>query len=502
MVDKAKNRMMRSLPLMIRQVLPEGITYDDNVDRFRKENGQFTSTAEAQKSIITRESASKLSDGLTELVYQFNRMLAYTSNMEAAKDAEFEAVRDASREAEIEAADATPVQTNASIGLGDLISSVASALSWTRDNLPGLIHKVLQTALVGTGALALLSALLSGKDKDASKASQEDQTVAQPAVKPGGPGRGTTPSQKSIGTGVAEQADADKEKAPALSSDYEAVTTGGYGKATVTKEQLVGAPNLSSLDDLFSGGQATPINTRQGAHQSDSVRIRPVHPVTKKKNVPHAGTDIAAGFGTPINAIAPGKVIRAGRASGYGNIVDILHGVLNGQSVVTRYAHLSAITTTVNAMVGRGQKIGEMGSTGLSTASHLHFELIINGTYVKPTQQQIDFVISRAIGDAEPEAAPAWTGGDTAAVTPPKLPGQAAERLAQVDIPVDLVPPLDEKGIPTVDRASAGTRLTYNSRAQIPLQTISRSMSNDNQGTVDPRAGYIERLGSTIMAMG
>ena len=500
MANETKNRMMRALPPMLRKIMPDGITYDDSVNQFRKENGQFASSNEAQKNVITRESASKMSDGLTELVYQFNRMLAYTSNMSTIKDAEYEAVNDAAREAQIEASDAVPIQQNEGIDPSSLLSGLLGSLAAAKASLPGIINKAIQAAIVGTGALLFLSELSIRKNQQEQTDAVKTPSVVAP-VTPDQPNSGTTPSQKSIGTGVAEQADADKEKAPAPSGDYEAVTTGGYGKATVTKEQLVGAPNLSSLDDLFSGGQATPINTRQGAHQSDSVRIRPVHPVTKKKNVPHAGTDIAAGFGAPINAIAPGKVIRAGRASGYGNIVDILHGVLKGQSVVTRYAHLSAITTTVNALVGRGQKIGEMGSTGLSTGSHLHFELIINGTYVKPTQQQIDFVISRAVGDAEPEAAPTWDNkppeDETAAVgnLPPVPAVQEQTQLAAVDIPSLLIPPVNDKlKRPMVDRASGYVREAYNNRASTLMPKVSGRPAAIGSGTSNPRADYMQHL--------
>ncbi|OAT80844.1 M23 family metallopeptidase [Desulfotomaculum copahuensis] len=88
----------------------------------------------------------------------------------------------------------------------------------------------------------------------------------------------------------------------------------------------------------------------------------------------HPGIDIAAGYGTPVSAAAPGRVVRAGWYGGYGNCVDIDHG--NG--VITRYGHLSSISVREGQQVAGGQLIGHVGSTGYSTGPHLHFEVRIN----------------------------------------------------------------------------------------------------------------------------
>lgn len=90
----------------------------------------------------------------------------------------------------------------------------------------------------------------------------------------------------------------------------------------------------------------------------------------------HKGVDIAAPIGTPIVAAAPGEVISAGwNSGGYGNLVKVKHP----DGSVTLYAHNSRILVRRGQMVGQGDLIAEMGSTGFSTGPHLHFEVHPNG---------------------------------------------------------------------------------------------------------------------------
>jgi murein DD-endopeptidase MepM/ murein hydrolase activator NlpD len=94
----------------------------------------------------------------------------------------------------------------------------------------------------------------------------------------------------------------------------------------------------------------------------------------------HAGVDLAAPRGTPIFATADGVVTAAGRESGYGNVVRIRHEF----GFETVYAHQSRIRVKVGQEVSRGVQIGDMGSTGRSTGSHLHYEVRVNGQPVNP----------------------------------------------------------------------------------------------------------------------
>lgn len=94
----------------------------------------------------------------------------------------------------------------------------------------------------------------------------------------------------------------------------------------------------------------------------------------------HTGMDLGASTGTPIYATDGGKVIRASYYSGYGLCVDIDHG----NNTVSRYAHCSRVLVSAGDMVYQGQEIAKVGNTGNSFGSHLHFEVIINGTAQNP----------------------------------------------------------------------------------------------------------------------
>lgn len=94
----------------------------------------------------------------------------------------------------------------------------------------------------------------------------------------------------------------------------------------------------------------------------------------------HEGVDIANDYGTPIEATAAGVVTFSGNAGGYGEMVEINHG--NG--FVTRYGHASALLVKEGMSITKGQTIALMGSSGKSTGSHTHYEVLVNGTPVDP----------------------------------------------------------------------------------------------------------------------
>ncbi len=96
----------------------------------------------------------------------------------------------------------------------------------------------------------------------------------------------------------------------------------------------------------------------------------------------HAGIDIANGTGTPIRAAKAGTIILAGWNGGYGNCIVIDHG--GGFS--TLYGHLSRLRASDGQRVSQGDLLGDMGSTGNSTGSHLHFETRVNGSPQDPTR--------------------------------------------------------------------------------------------------------------------
>ncbi len=98
----------------------------------------------------------------------------------------------------------------------------------------------------------------------------------------------------------------------------------------------------------------------------------------------HAGTDFAAGGGSPIRAAASGRVIQAGWNGGYGQYTCINHGRLSGYGFTTCYAHQSRMYVRPGEYVRRGEVIGRVGSTGASTGAHLHFETRFGGVPRNP----------------------------------------------------------------------------------------------------------------------
>lgn len=94
----------------------------------------------------------------------------------------------------------------------------------------------------------------------------------------------------------------------------------------------------------------------------------------------HTGLDFPAANGTPILAAAGGVVVVQEYHPAYGNMVEIDHG----NDLITRYAHASKLLIKKGDLIKRGQKIAEVGSTGRSTGSHLHFEVLVQGVFQDP----------------------------------------------------------------------------------------------------------------------
>ena len=118
------------------------------------------------------------------------------------------------------------------------------------------------------------------------------------------------------------------------------------------------------------------------------------HPILGYSRM-HAGVDLRASYGEPIHAVAGGTVVFAGRHGGHGNFVKLDHGGGLG----TGYAHMSRIAVNVGERVRQGEIIGYVGSTGLSTGPHLHYEVYRNGHTVNPLS--ISFVSKAQLSGKE-----------------------------------------------------------------------------------------------------
>ena len=150
------------------------------------------------------------------------------------------------------------------------------------------------------------------------------------------------------------------------------------------------------------------------------------HPILNRwRN--HQGTDYAAAWGTPVRATADGTVTFAGREGGYGNLIEIRHA--NG--IRTRYGHLSKFAKglRVGQRVTQDQTIGYVGSTGLSTGPHLHYEFLVNGHATNPQRKdagpvqavpsklkpQFDAARTQLLAELEPRPGPSPRPGAVAA---------------------------------------------------------------------------------------
>ena len=140
-----------------------------------------------------------------------------------------------------------------------------------------------------------------------------------------------------------------------------------------------------------SGGGATWIDAADVGHPAAAAMLWPVHaPITSGFGLRyhpilhftrmHKGIDFGALWGSPIVAAADGQVAAAGFAGGYGRQVQIAHA----GGISTSYSHMSSIVAVAGSFVRQGQLIGYVGSSGLSTGPHLHYEVHLNGQPVNP----------------------------------------------------------------------------------------------------------------------
>jgi murein DD-endopeptidase MepM/ murein hydrolase activator NlpD len=139
-----------------------------------------------------------------------------------------------------------------------------------------------------------------------------------------------------------------------------------------------------------------PVQFRRISSSFARARRHPVLGITRR----HQGTDYAASPGTPVMAAGDGVVLRAGRTGGYGNLIELRHR--NG--ITTRYGHLRGFARGIRGgvRVTQGQTIGYVGSTGLASGPHLHYEFRVNG--VAKDSRRVALGNGAPVPDAEREA--------------------------------------------------------------------------------------------------
>ena len=162
-------------------------------------------------------------------------------------------------------------------------------------------------------------------------------------------------------------------EAPDPGADLDALVERAEGLSQSLAETRVG------LEKRYAQIEATPSIMPTTGRLSSAFSNSRFHPVLQRTR-PHQGLDITAPPGTPIRAAAKGRVRYVGWTSGYGLTTEIDHGY----GYVTRYAHASRVNVRRGQTVSRGEKIGEVGATGLAEAPHLHYEVLVNGKPANP----------------------------------------------------------------------------------------------------------------------
>lgn len=175
-------------------------------------------------------------------------------------------------------------------------------------------------------------------------------------------------------------------------ADFSSLTYGDLVKETsknldiINKRLVIQSKSLDEIvesakkkDEMFRHLPAIqPIANKDLKHIASGYGMR-LHPILKIGKM-HWGTDFAAATGTPIYATGDATVKQAGTSGGYGNVVVLDHGY----GYETVYGHMSRIKAKEGQKVKRGDIIGFVGSTGLSTGPHLHYEVHKNGERVDP----------------------------------------------------------------------------------------------------------------------
>ena len=143
------------------------------------------------------------------------------------------------------------------------------------------------------------------------------------------------------------------------------VAAKGYRKELALKRERA---RLSAMPSIWPcrGHYSSPFG----------YRIHPVYGYSRF----HSGVDITASYGTPIKATAAGRVVTSGWLGGYGNTIEIDHG--NG--LKTLYGHCSSLAVGRGAFVKKGQVVAYVGSTGVSTGPHVHYEVSRSGSQINP----------------------------------------------------------------------------------------------------------------------
>lgn len=330
-------------------------------------------------------------------------------------------------------------------------------------------------AALGTAALAAVVFLSASNHTDVSP-SAVGSTVRPSTPSATSTGPAPTASEPEVPhfdgananavRGIAESAAA--QEAAQLAELALAPDAGSVPTATVDPAQVLASGFVKPVD----GVPSSPFGLR-------------FHPILRVWKL-HSGTDLAAPCGTPVRAVKAGQVTMAGGSKGYGNRVVIDHG----GGLVTTYNHLTSYAAVPGLVVKQGQVIGYVGSTGLSTGCHLHFEVMVNGAFVDPApyldlapaptivippavppRSDVTLLPSASPTTTVPTAAPTATGAVTAtdAPTATDVPTSTSTATSVPTDPTATDP--TSTAPPTTDPSTSTTSDPTTSTTAVPTET-------------------------------
>ena len=262
--------------------------------------------------------------------------------------------------------------------LPSISGAVAPSKSFSGAHLRNLLKRGVTVVVVSGIAVAGFGAFTTSSTNSIGTAFADSGPLAIasiPAVQvaSGSP----APSVEELAAERALQLSQDGDQIAATQQDaaLDARTSALSGDATMIAKEIDRLKNLSKFLWPTAGGISSPYGMR-------------MHPILRYSRL-HDGDDIGGKCGQPIYAAQSGVVIKAaggGYNGGSGNNVKIDHGIINGANVQTAYLHMTSFIVTVGQKLNKGDLVGYVGSTGLSTACHLHFSAYINGRGTDPGQ--------------------------------------------------------------------------------------------------------------------
>jgi murein DD-endopeptidase MepM/ murein hydrolase activator NlpD len=263
--------------------------------------------------------------------------------------------------------------------------------------------------IAGAGVTAVLVAFrspdlfVSSADTDALRArlTVVEDSLALALTELEGPGTGD-----SVAASPVAAVGATPSAAPVARRTFK-ITSPGLKAASRTRRGATADGDTRVSSSAFEG---LPVI---GAIASRFSRAR-WHPLLHVVR-PHLGVDVAAPRGTRITAPAAGRVTYVGRRFGYGLVIEMDHG----KGITTRYAHCGSALVREGARVQRGVPIATVGTSGLTTGPHLHYEVLVNGRQVDPLRFRIPQAPDSAMTTATPPPPVASVATPPASTTAP-----------------------------------------------------------------------------------